>query len=256
MRKGIVSLGFDDGRIDNYYCVKELLKERNMPATFNIVTGYVDRTVSNHPHEYINKEQLIELYNNPLFEIANHSDSHSNDADDIIKGHKKLVEWLNLPKDIQLGFATPNCEMEDKYVSDNENQLREMGICYVRCGHKNSGSKLMWKANLKVARLTGAKEFFESSFEESIIANPKGLCIYSIPVMNDFRLEQITYFLDRVAKSKGWVNLVFHSIEKDTPQKKLWSWDLEKFKGLLQYLSVAIETGKLDVMTTKDAFNS
>lgn len=42
MKKAIVTLSFDDGRIDNYRVAKEILLPNNIPATINIATGYID----------------------------------------------------------------------------------------------------------------------------------------------------------------------------------------------------------------------
>ena len=42
MKKAIVTLSFDDGRIDNYQVVKEILLRNNVPATINVATGYID----------------------------------------------------------------------------------------------------------------------------------------------------------------------------------------------------------------------
>lgn len=42
MKKAIVTLSFDDGRIDNYRVAKEILLPNNIPATINIATAYID----------------------------------------------------------------------------------------------------------------------------------------------------------------------------------------------------------------------
>lgn len=41
-KEAIVTFSFDDGRIDNYKVVKEILLPNNIPATINIATGYID----------------------------------------------------------------------------------------------------------------------------------------------------------------------------------------------------------------------
>ena len=42
MDKAYISFSFDDGRIDNYTKAYPILKKHNLPATFNITTGYIE----------------------------------------------------------------------------------------------------------------------------------------------------------------------------------------------------------------------
>lgn len=41
MDRAVVTLSFDDGRIDNYCIVKEVTNPLNIPVTINIATGYI-----------------------------------------------------------------------------------------------------------------------------------------------------------------------------------------------------------------------
>lgn len=43
VKKGVVTLSFDDGRLDNYAVIKKLLLPNKVPATINIATGYISR---------------------------------------------------------------------------------------------------------------------------------------------------------------------------------------------------------------------
>ena len=45
LQKCLVSLSFDDGRIDNYTMAYPILKKIDLPATFNITMGYVTGSV-------------------------------------------------------------------------------------------------------------------------------------------------------------------------------------------------------------------
>ena len=42
MEKIRIVLSFDDGRRDNYRVAKELLEANEIPATFNITSGYLE----------------------------------------------------------------------------------------------------------------------------------------------------------------------------------------------------------------------
>lgn len=97
MEKGYVSFSFDDGRIDNYTIAYPILKHYQLPATFNITTGYVEGKFQKGPLTYadpMNMQMVDELYRDSLMEIAGHGYWHRNTIEDILKGVSELKKSL------------------------------------------------------------------------------------------------------------------------------------------------------------------
>ena len=80
--KGSVCLSFDDGRGDNRYIAEKILLPMNIPATFNITTGYVDGSCGPADRPSIKKPMTIDdvrwIAEHNIFEIAMHGDEHKN----------------------------------------------------------------------------------------------------------------------------------------------------------------------------------
>lgn len=82
-KKSIVSLTFDDGYLSQFKTALPLLKSRNLPATFYVITANIDSTIKNLILENVSSE----------YEIGSHSVTHPDlskisDAD----VHKELLD--------------------------------------------------------------------------------------------------------------------------------------------------------------------
>ena len=103
-QKGVITLSIDDGRKDAFRLVNEVLNKYSIPATFNIISGYIDVNCLGTTST-LTLDELKQIHKNPLVEIAAHGYLHKNDDEDVIKGKDKLYEWLNI-KDDKIGFAS------------------------------------------------------------------------------------------------------------------------------------------------------
>ena len=89
-----ISLSFDDGRIDNYTNVLNILKKYNLNATIHVITGYIDGTYNNKLASSAgpcNIKQLLEMKKNG-FEISLHGDKHTTEFNDYEKFYTKTIK--------------------------------------------------------------------------------------------------------------------------------------------------------------------
>ncbi len=159
VKKGVVTLSFDDGRLDNYAVIKKLLLPNKVPATINIATGYISRELDKiggrgYSPEPITVDQLQEIANSGLIECASHGHLHKNDWEDISTGRKILLEWLKLNPNTKIGFASPGSGMSPDYIQKNIDELKNLGFCYIRTGFNLSTHKIIRNLCRKVARIT------------------------------------------------------------------------------------------------------
>lgn len=97
LQKCLVSLSFDDGRIDNYTMAYPILKKIDLPATFNITMGYVTgKLTPGNPTDVkqMNVDMVRELFSNNKFEIAGHGWAHQNDITDIERASQNSNHYL------------------------------------------------------------------------------------------------------------------------------------------------------------------
>jgi len=258
MKKAIVTLSFDDGRKDTYDVFMNLLKPKGIPATINIPSGYIEVQYSN-PFEIgynglISKEQLDEIEQEPLFEIACHGYMHKNDDDDIKKGMDKLREWY--PHIIHYGFASPHSFMRDNEVKKKEEFYRSIGISYVRLGRKFWKRSYYRRGLSKIASVTGSKKVFIKCYKDSL--NDKELfIIHAIPIIKTTRLDQIKAIIDTAILENKWCVLEIHGIDKvgSEEYQELFCWDLNKFIDLCNYLVELREKSLIEIKNGEDIVN-
>ena len=119
----MIAVSVDDGACDTYSTVYPLLKKAGLPATFNIVTGYINRsgengngmtsagkTVPLNPAMIsqnaerglfrlpMTLSQLEEMAANCLCELSSHSSDHSNRWESICKGADDLRDIIKAAK--------------------------------------------------------------------------------------------------------------------------------------------------------------
>lgn len=221
MKKTIIILSIDDGRWDMYRLAKEILIPQKIPATFNITTG--EEILQKF--QSIKKEELIELSKYPFFEFANHSDLHTNDFDDIRKGYLKLCKWLCYDNTVPLGFASPGSKMSIEYIKENINELKKLGVKYIR---------------------TCKADYFNKDKDVAALT--------SYPVKSTTTFEEMKKMTDIAVENKYCLIYLFHSVLKKGEENydNLWSYDYDKFVQWLSYVKELQNHGKLDIMTTMD----
>jgi chitin deacetylase len=92
-KQSIVSLTFDDGYITQFTVALPLLKERNLPATFYIITGEVDSV----------KKSIISNNLSKDYEIGSHTVTHANLVE--IGNEDAKMELLNSHSFLQRNFG-------------------------------------------------------------------------------------------------------------------------------------------------------
>lgn len=117
MNECLISLSFDDGRLDNYTTALPILRKYGLPATFNITTGYVkDREKYGAPTDVapMTMDMVCEIFNDDNYEIAGHGMRHKNDKEDIMDGLTNLKSLLGAESLTPQGdgFASPGTGLE------------------------------------------------------------------------------------------------------------------------------------------------
>ena len=256
-KTAIITLSFDDGRIDTYTVSKEMLEKKNIPATINIATSYVDgdARIGKDAPVAMTKENVIELHNTGLFEIAAHGDLHKNDFEDISAGREKLLSWLG--KDGTIGFASPGSVMTVDFINDNKAKFKEIGFSYARTSHTHQKKrfakiKVMFR---KAARITGSVFLYRLAYNDLTVVDD--FAVTSIPVFSFSTVKQLKSIVRLAIKRGALLTLMFHSVCKpgDPGYNNIYSYDWDEFNKLINYLSDMRERGKLQILTTEEALN-
>ena len=256
MHKPLLSLSFDDGRKDQYYNVMPLLEKYQIPATFNITTGYIEGRVKAAEKPAMSESELLEMIGCPLFEIAGHGDMHTNDLDDIALGRKKLLDYANLPHSTPIGFASPGSGIYLDYIEEHEDLLRNMGFSYIRTSLRIKSKYLLRTFSRKAARVIHSPMLYQIAYNDTVQKAVDGLAVVSIPVMFDITLNQLKRIVRFTEKQRGWTVIMFHSIEKPDSEyyHDTWNWDYDQFEQFLKFINEERNNGRLDITTTIDGY--
>ncbi|MCI8382966.1 MAG: polysaccharide deacetylase family protein [Lachnospiraceae bacterium] len=249
-----VTLSFDDGRKDNYRVANEILTPMQLPATFNITTDYVSgKEARGIPcaNQAMNKEEVVNLSRNALFEIAGHGKSHHNGFDNLIDGIKELKEWCGLDK---MGIASPNSQLSEKELQSETDSYRNNGICYVRTGVRCLHKTLVKKCLRKINKQVHSGKISSWVYRESLLSKEDNFILNSIPVLHYNTFGEVKRIINDAAKTDKSCILMFHSILKEEEEfyRDLWSWDYEQFRRLCVFLKEMEEEKMLQVCKTMD----
>ena len=255
-KSAVISLSFDDGRADTYTVAKELLEKNNIPATINIATGYIEgKTKAGTNIPPMTRQNVIELQNIGIFEIAAHGDMHKNDFDDIKKGREKLLSWIG--RDGEIGFTSPGSEMTVEYINQNQKFFKQIGFSYARTSHTHQRKKFKRVKILcrKAARVTGSRLLYRIAYSDLSIID--GFAVTSIPIFKFNSFEQIRSIIRLAIRRGAFLTLMFHSVCKpsEVGAENIYSYDWDEFVKLIGYLATMRECGKIRILTTQDAVN-
>ena len=256
-KTAIITLSFDDGRVDTYTVAKEILEKNNIPATINIATGYIEGNVAigtdNPP---MTKENVIELSSNELFEIAAHGDMHKNDFDDIASGREKLLSWIG--KEGEIGFASPGSMMTVDYINENKDELKKIGLSYARTSHTHQKKRFKKLKILlrRASRVTKSTLLYRLAYIDLTVVD--GFAITSIPVFSFTTFKQLRSIIRLAVRRGSLLTLMFHSVCKpgESGYENIYSYDWNEFSKLVSYLSKMRDVGKLQLMTTEKALKT
>ena len=251
-QKGIVVISVDDGRRDAFRLYNEVLKKYKIPATFNIVSGWVDQ--KNTGERSITINELKQMQKDSLVEIAGHGYSHKNTDEDIIKDRELLYSWLDL-KEEKIGFASPGSGMKNDFIKENEGHLKDLGFLYIRTGRSNLPLNEKQSQLRKEMKEQGKSDFTVENIPQ-LIYRFDGMCVNSAPVLNFHTVSELKELTDLAIREKACVVFMFHSVaKKDEYQPDdLWSYDFDKFLEFAEFLALKREQGKIEILTTREAF--
>ena len=252
-----VMLSFDDGRKDTYdYAVKELIRH-NIPASFSIVTSFIEDGKT-CPGDFdalpMTMDQLVSLNNNRLFEIANHSDCHSNEWADIQRGKEKLFSWLGIHAQEKIGFASPASKLSKEWLKEHESKFRENGYAYVRTGgfwNTKYGLRILSR---KISRIIHSGILYSFAYEDTLLSDDERYVLTAVPVMHNITLHQVKSVIRFSQKKRKNCIIMLHGIlPKDYPgYHKPWVWREDKFSKLVSFLDKERTNERIQILTLKE----
>ena len=254
-----VVLSFDDGRYDNYEAYKNILKPLNIPATFNITAGYILNNIEKNdmpgPHKPMSIQEVSEMNESNICEIAGHGYTHDNTIKSLIKGVKWQRETFGYDF---VGIASPHSEYDLKKIKEDMKLFRDNNVIYLRVSNDYSKLKFIKKAIRKINRKIHSGYFYYFINKDSICYE-KNFILYSVPVLKNNKLNEVKKFIDIVSKTKkeATVIFMFHSILKEGSMyyEDLFSWDYKDFYDLCLFLNKMRNEKKINIIKTIDIFS-
>ena len=259
--KPLISLSFDDGRIDNYTIVRPLLKRYNLPATFNITTAFVNGEAEKGwlaPHAPMNAEQVRALFSEPLFEIAGHGYWHENTQTDIVDGLDGLLRLLDAPMLTPSGngFASPGTGLTPEAWRAMQPALQQAHVRYARlslCYRSHARLKTLAR---KAARLLHLPRLYAYAYGDTLMGEPEGGIVRSVPVLSSIRVGELMALVSKAVREEKACVLMFHSIVPREEMKDNWDYELSQFEDFCRRLADLQTQGLLRVATTMDVVNA
>lgn len=252
MKKAVISLSIDDARANVKKLIKEKLLPLKIPATLNVITGFIDGSKQNKGYPCITKEDLLEIFNTGLIEIANHSDGHTNDHEDIKLGHDKLCDWLGLENSTKLGFASPGSNLKTIQANEIKQELENIGVLYVRTEDSLSiknpeNLKRLYEQGDKKAYIKLQKHAFKNTSDFAF----SSLVVYS--GVND--IKELKLLTDYAVEKGKNLTIMVHNVAKKGEEiyDDAWTFDIDVLGEYLEYIANLREQNKLDILTVKDS---
>ena len=255
MRK--VVLSFDDSRADFYYRVFPLLKQHKLPATLNVISGFVNGTAKmrmpSADGKAMTNAQVVECQQSGLVEIACHGATHDNTKEGVIRNIEEMRAWgVNVEG---IGFASPTSILTKGNIHETGiDALVEQGILsYVRSGIRTRREGLVYSAFTLLDSKIHHNGLFYQLNKRCILGSPLPTILPSVAVNNYHTLPQIIKLIEKMQEEEA-VILNFHSVLRKSDAgygKDKFYWEESKFENLLNVLGSDIS---LKVCTTKDLF--
>lgn len=259
IEKAMISLSFDDGRSDNVAVLQNILIPRELPATFNITTGYVDGSFD--PGDKFGRKQalcvqdVVAMSKIDFVEIAMHGDKHLNTVEDMAVCAEKLCSWRNSEQEYFFcGIASPHSELDVSSAKELKRGLIQLGvnISYIRIS-ENKTDSVFEKILRKVYARTRNSKIYAWSRCNSLMKTCDDV-VYSVPVTRDRTIEEIKSLIDLCIQKRSALTLMFHSIVPDVSKEDMWSWDTSQFEKICDYLKAMQLEGKLLVCKTREIY--
>ncbi len=245
-------LAFDDGRKDQYDNAYRILKKYRLVGSIYVTTGFVDGTMNRDDIFLSSREgamsipELKECFDYGI-EIGSHSDTHTNNTDDINISLKKLFEW-GVCKNYRIGFASPSSDICDSNI-DTLDSLRS-NLKYIRSGTQARRNGIIYAFFYFLNDKLNNNGLFWKLNQASIMSCGEiPRCIPSVTIRSTTRVQNIISFLKRMPDNSAVV-LLFHSIKSVEYDGfyDAWCYKTDEFEELCDYLSTTneIKTVTLD----------
>ncbi len=253
-----IILSFDDGRHDNYEAYENIMKPLDIPATFNITSGYILDNICEEdkpgPHKPMSMEEVRQLNSSCLCEIAGHGFKHDNSIVSLIDG----VTWLKQEFGYKLvGIASPHSEYDLNKLEREMNIFRENNVAYLRISNDYSKLRFLKKAIRKINKKVHSGWLYYYVNKDSIMQSPNFL-LYSVPVLKNNKLHEIEKFINILSRKNdnSTVIFMFHSILKNDENyyDDLFTWDYNDFNSLCLFLNIMRNNNKINIIRTIDLF--
>ena len=260
MQQALIGLSFDDARADTFLNGYPILKKYNLPATFNITTGFIKGECRDFVPNWVKPmtiDMVKELYADPAVEIAGHGYNHQNDINDIQQGIDELCKLLgtdNLCKNTN-GFASPGSGLTPEVFQQMRHASNAHPISYARMSLRNQSNKMLKAISRKISRIIPAPFFYRYAYQDTLMDKAPDGVLYSIPVLSSVTVNQLKAILSKAIKTKKTCILMFHSIVEKGSARDNWEYEVDKFDALCRFLKDKQDEGLLQVKTTMEIVN-
>ena len=253
MKKLKICLSFDDGRKDFYDYAFPILKKYDLPATLNVTSGYVDGSfVPNWGSSYgaVSKEELKELKQSKIIELAYHGDQHKTEKKDFKNSIDKFQKWKI--KSEKMGFAVPGSYLKGIDIKDLQAFLNKNNVIYMRSGNAEICDAFLNKVYRKLYRLTKMSLFYQLYNRNNLINKIIPYKLPSVVIFKDDKAFTIKKFLKHYCKRNKSVIFMLHGILPDTHAcygKDEYAWSQQNFEEFCKYLRKLVNDNKIEVLT-------
>ena len=233
-----IVFSFDDGRKDTYDIAVPILLKYQFTASIHVVTGFVDGTVVGDSNLLIKRgfmsiDNCLELIERD-FDISSHSNSHTNDFEDIRISFDKLMTWSTSKSLSKIGFSSPRSTIDSELSKRLSDELK----CeYIRSGTRVKERSFISLLLYVLSYLFKSKKCFALFNKKYLIKNINFLpdILPSIAIKNRFSNRMIKHLLNHVPEN-GLIILNFHSVVCNKIEDK-WDFKAKDFDELCQYLN-------------------
>ena len=252
----IVCLSVDDGSEDSYAHIFPLLQKYEMPMTFNVITDCIagKRKMPDAGLNAMTREQLQEMSGSHLTEIACHSADHTNRMESALRGRSDLLEWLGLPANTGMGFASPDSKMSMMEILEHRKEYEGAGFAYIRTGARLESWEVLRRTARRLSRIIHMGWLYAFAYHDTLLDEKNEFVLCAVPVMHENTEHQINALIRHAEKVGKNIILMLHRVKSsgESMYKDPWTWDIGKLEGLLQFLADEQKSGRLQVKCVKE----
>lgn len=206
MDKPLITITYDDGRVNNYDVALPLHNKYKVPASFAIIAG---RTISpNYWNRHMQPWQVCQAVGKGI-EISSHGYYHTTKFTEL--DAKKLDFELSQSKKVLSGFTDEEVDsLCIPYSASNEKVIDEAKKYY------------------KIIRVHG-KKLNDISSEDPLV--------YSFGLRNDTDFKDIKMWIDKAITEKKWLVLMLHGVVNQSVATGKYDITAELLEKILLYVS-------------------